>query len=112
MIDPRAELIIKVALATQKNAPDLPALSILDAVMIRHLGAVVHFGAKGQSWTDWLNPPSPFADLLRQAFAPNMSESNLEFWDDPRPDLAGATRDLWRFMVVEPFARRYGLRLI
>lgn len=112
MIDPRAELIVKVTLATRERAPDLPALAILDAVMIRHRGAVVHFGANNKPWRDWLDPPSPFAALLRDAFAPEFPGSNLDFWNDPRPEVAGAARDLWRLFVVEPFASRYELRLI
>lgn len=112
MIDPQAEMIIRVTLAARERAQDLPALRLLDAVMIQYWGAKVSFGAKDQPWKDWLDPPSPFAIVLREAFAPTLPDSNLEFWNDPRPDIAVAARDLWKLSVVEPFTFRYGLQLI
>ncbi|MEF7612575.1 hypothetical protein V4F39_01550 [Aquincola sp. MAHUQ-54] len=110
MADPIAQKIIDTALALRASHAGVPAIDVLDLAMQGHHGAHLNTDAYGKPWADWLDPPSPFARLLRDALAPHLP-------DDPY-----LTGDLWQVSatgtrlllddwddVVRAFAARYRL---
>lgn len=109
MPDAIARRVIETALQTRKSHPGAPALDVLDLAMRGHEGSDFDFAADGQPWADWLDPPSPFAELLRAALAPDMPAGNLALWDDPNDVIADGFREHWQAEVIEPFAARYQL---
>ena len=70
--------IMETAIALLMELPDAPALSILDRAMQGHAGSHPDFDSccsvtcarPHPAYGDDLYPPSPFAELLRRAFAP------------------------------------------
>lgn len=99
------------ALCLWAREPRSPALSVLDQIMCGHRGENLDYAFSGAE----LEPPHPFSELLRQAFAPHLSAleillANLQCeLDDPvlrrRYD---ELRAEWMRVVLE-FAVRYDL---
>lgn len=105
-----AQQIIAVALGTHVTHPQVPVLEVLDLAMQGHEGTDLWFKAEhGHAFDDWLYPPSPFADLLRQAFAPEITGAQLALLQSPSEMLASSFRELWDADVVQPFTERYRL---
>lgn len=110
MTDGSAQQIIAVALGTHATHPRVPVLDVLDLAMKGHEGDDLDFSAApGQAFDDWLDPPSPFADLLRQAFAPTITSQQLALWHSDDLLIAEGFRDMWDAEVIQPFAQRYQL---
>lgn len=110
MADTTATQIIAVALGTHATHPRAPVLDVLDLAMKGHEGCDLSFEAKpGDAFDDWLDPPSPFADLLRQAFAPDITEEQTALWHSDDLLLAEGFREMWDAEVVQRFAQRYRL---
>lgn len=110
MADTTAQQIIAVALGTHLTHPKVPVLDVLDLAMQGHEGCDLNFEAgPGHAFDDWLDPPSPFADLLRLAFAPEITAEQMALWNSDDLFLAEGFRELWDADVVQPFARRYRL---
>lgn len=113
MADQIARNIIAVALATRRSHSAAPALDVLDLAMQGHHGADLNMEADGQPFADWLDPPSDFARLLHDAFAPGLPAepffaSGVDVWSTRLPD-GQMLADAWHEMVVGPFSARYGL---
>lgn len=110
MADHVAEQIIAVALGTHGTHPQAPALEVLDLAMQGREGAALCFKTgPGHAFDDWLEPPSPFAELLRQAFAPSITREQLALWCSPNEFVAGGFREQWNVDVRQRFAERYRL---
>lgn len=110
MADTTAEQIVAVALGTHITHPKVPVLDVLDLAMSGHEGSDLDFSAASdQAFEDWLDAPSPFADLLRQAFAPDITGEQMALWSSPNCLLADGFRELWEADVVHRFAGRYRL---
>jgi hypothetical protein len=77
--------IVDTAIQLLMELPHAPALALLDRAMKAHAGSAppwVHFDAPGQRrphpcYASALRPPSPFAELVRRAFAPQMDPREL-----------------------------------
>lgn len=79
--------------------PHTPSLEVLDYAMQGSLNTHIAFECEGaEPWSDWLNPPSPFARLLHHAFGMHL----------PEPDVC-AESERWQVEVIEAFAERYRL---
>ncbi|WP_046116138.1 hypothetical protein [Aquincola tertiaricarbonis] len=110
MADSTTQQIIAVALGTHVTHPKVPVLEVLDLAMKGHEGSDLSFEAgPGHAFDDWLDPPSPFADLLRQAFAPEIGQAQLALWHSDSDFLAEGFREMWDADVVKAFAVRYRL---
>lgn len=110
MTDTSVQQIIAVALGTHATHPKVPIVEVLDLAMQGHEGGDLNFEAgPGHAFDDWLDPPSPFADLLRQAFAPEIKAEQTALWGSPDDLLADGFREMWDADVVQPFAQRYRL---
>lgn len=107
MADTTARHIIDDALALRRTHASAPALDVLDLAMRGHHGADLETEADGQPFADWLDPPSPFAQLLRDAFAPALPV-DVDVWGDAAPD-GRPWSEHWDEQVWQPFAARYGL---
>jgi hypothetical protein len=109
MTDPNALQIVSTALKLRQSHKYASARDILDLVMSGFEGSAPDFSKVGQPWDDAAHPPSPFAELLRSAFAPHLPAedvSGFSSMDDARRD---AFTDIWATEVIEPFAARYRL---
>lgn len=96
MADPTAQQIITAALGTHATHPRAPALDVLGLAMKGQEGCNLCFDAKpGDDFDNWLDPPSPFADLLRLAFAPEIERAQLARWDSPVDFLSPGFREMW-----------------
>lgn len=99
------------ALCLWARAPHSPPLSVLDEIMCRHHGENLDLAFTGAE----LEPPHPFSELLRQAFAPHLSAldvllANLQC-DLGDPHLRRRYDELraeWIRVILE-FAARYDL---
>ena len=96
MADLEARSIIDTAMALSRTQPTAPALDILDLAMQGRHESDLDLDAQGEPFGDWTDPSSPFGDLLRRAFT---------------PDLIGAqgTPDEWHLLVLSSHAERYRL---
>lgn len=122
--DAVGQSIVKEALRLLLLDPDTPPMEILDQAM----GLANGFTDFEWESTDPKNPsyvhpaydredhlPSPFGELLRRAFAPDMDPrealiANLPASDDPDlNDRISVARALWDRYVRKPFWKRYGL---
>ena len=65
----QARTIVDSALALLRTHPHAPALEVLDQVMEGHHGTGPDFDAPGEPFGNWIEPASPFGELLRRAFA-------------------------------------------
>lgn len=110
MADSTAQGIISAALSTARSHPGLSAVEVLDLAMTGHQGCDICFEAgPADPFDDWLDPPSPFADLLRQAFAPAITTEQTALWHSPDEFVAAGFRDMWDADVVQRFGQRYRL---
>lgn len=99
--------------------PDRPALEILDRAMLGHRDEhpdFAHGGPLMSADSHHLLPPSPFSELLRRAFAPELDVEEVLLMALLRPPADPALRarlraveDAWRTRVIEPFGARYRL---
>lgn len=114
--------IVDTAIQLLMESPEAPALAILDRTMRSHLGTNPSFSSVDVTarsvphpcYADELDPPSPFAELVRRAFAPQMDPRELMLLALPQannsslePRLA-CVREQWQ-EVVDNFAARYRL---
>lgn len=105
MACPVTTQIVDIALALRRSHPPAPALDVLDLSFEGHRGAHLCTGLPGGG--DHLDPPSPFAALLRDAFAPDLP-FDVEVWEGVAPDgLLWA--DHWASRVWGPLTARYEL---
>lgn len=115
--------IVQFAVGLLRKAPDRPAIEILDHAMQRGgcPPSPVKRGEGGARTTTavspaaYLDPPSPFAELLRRAFAPGMDPRELALaglhGKSDEPELREAVAqaaDRWQG-VMDLFAERYRL---
>ncbi|WP_046115508.1 hypothetical protein [Aquincola tertiaricarbonis] len=111
MAEPTAEQIIAVALGTHLTHPQVPALAVLDLAFQGCEGSALHVETDaGVASVHWLHPPSPFADLLRQAFAPEITAQQVQLWTSGNDFVAQGFRARWEADVVAPLLQRYRLR--
>jgi hypothetical protein len=90
--------IVRRALELEQRHPDWSSLQVLDVAMDGHVHTHPDFGADGsQEFADWLNPPSPFARLLKGAFGSHLAAEDF----DP-------LADCWH-EVINAFGARYRL---
>lgn len=90
--------IVTRALELAKRHPHSATLDILDAAMEGHHSTHPDFECDSCDYGDWLDPPSPFAALLRAAFGAHLDQADVDA-ESPR----------WQSDVIEAFANRYGL---
>ena len=90
--------IVARALELVALHPEMTAVHILDDAMQGHKGQVIDFRRKtpDASYTDWLDPPSAFAELLRRAFGTHLP-----------PEHVDCQSPAWEFDVIDAFAERY-----
>lgn len=120
---PSGPPIVDTAIQLLMELPEAPALAILDRTMRAHLGTHPQFPsfdvtarkAPHPCYADDLDPPSPFAELIRRAFAPRMDPRELMLLTlcDKVDSLAlevrlNKVRDQWQD-AVSNFAARYRL---
>lgn len=105
--------IVKNALSLWAANPDWPAMQVLDLAVGRFRGSHPDFACDHPEYRDLLEPPSPFAELLRVAFDPAIEQHELQFMvalsDDPStfPRLR-AIEERWQ-RVIDRFGERYDL---
>lgn len=111
MADTLTRTIVDEALALRSSHPGAPALDILDLVFKGRHQSHPDFEADGAQFDDWLDPPSPFARLLRDAFAADLPDDPFfvaHYWsavlDDGTP-----LSDVFHERVIRPFTERYQL---
>lgn len=113
MADSQTLAVVHKAIALAQSHPHAPALDILDLAMAGRHGMDADFDAPGEAFGDWTDPPSPFGELLRRAFAPDTIDAGAAaLWvseDMAVAEAQGALIDQWQEDVIEPFARRYRL---
>ena len=92
--------IVERALELAARHPKMAAVHVLDAAMQGHHGQTIDFRRDGTdaSCSDWLDPPSAFAELLRRAFGAHLPEVEI----DPQSPV-------WEFEVIGAFAERYDI---
>jgi hypothetical protein len=90
--------IVARALELAALHPKMAAIHILDAAMQGHHGQTIDFRRRvpDASYSDWLDPPSEFAELLHRAFGAHLEPQDVD-WQSPA----------WEFDVIEAFAERY-----
>lgn len=72
--------VVDLAMDLLCELPNVAALDVLDHAMRSSRGRRPDFrntGATASLYADHRDPPSPFAELLRRAFAPNMDPRDL-----------------------------------
>jgi hypothetical protein len=123
MSRPAAHPIVETAIQLLMELPHAPALAILDRAMKAHQRGNPNF----KSWdvlsrrtphpcyADELDPPSPFAELIRRAFAPQMDPRELVLislmnkTDSPELNQRIAKLNARWQAVLGKFAERYQL---
>jgi hypothetical protein len=105
-----AELpVVRTALQLWLESPDASALEVLDFAMRSHCAEDFDYQFEFE-----LYPPHPFAELLRQAFAPHVDASavlrEIELEEsDPQTGSAFNTAALAWDRAILLFAERYGI---
>ena len=99
--------IANLSLQLQRLHIGMPPMAILDAAMAGHEFEHPDFQCLHPEYDDWLYPPSPFAELLREAFAPEITQEQLQAWVGHVGDFAETERR-WQG-VIDAFAERYHL---
>ncbi|CAM3696649.1 hypothetical protein [Roseateles saccharophilus] len=91
--------IVRRAFELAGKHPDWTGLQVLDVAMNGHVETPPDFEtmSNDNGYIDWLSPPSPFAHLLKAAFAPNLTEEAFD-----------ARSDEWH-EVIDAFGSRYRL---
>lgn len=107
---PLAPETMQLAIDLSQQAPQRPALDILDQAMRQ-----CHCDGPAPLAPVDFDPPSPFAELLRQAFAPTMDPRELRLLTQAGQTdaaelqaLVEAARRRW-YEVIDCFANRYRL---
>jgi hypothetical protein len=114
--------IVDEAMSLLRNWPELGALAILDRAMDGHHGEHVDFEScdplTGTSphpaYADETDRGTPFAELLRSAFAPTLDSCELlligraAYANDEHRQRINTLTDQWQ-QVIEKFADRYQL---
>lgn len=115
--------IVDRAIALSLAKPEMPALEILDQAAKGNEGSDAEFESIDPVNHNCVHPlydddrylPSPFGELLRRAFAPDLDAREMLFAtqrdsEDPAVDARiEAACDLWWERVIEPFRARYRL---
>jgi hypothetical protein len=99
--------IVETALALRASYPAVPALDVPDEAMNGHHGINPEFDDSSSPAGDHTDPPSPFARLLRDAFAPDIADADFATHGGASNEDAFWLR--WEEGVMQPFAARYGL---
>ena len=91
--------IVRRALELAKRRPDWSAMQVLDVAMNGHVETHPDFEVppNADGYIDWLSPPSPFAQLLKSAFGPQLTADEF--------DVQSAH---WH-EIIDGFAARYRL---
>lgn len=90
--------IVRRALALAERHPEWATLEVLDAAMDGFTNTHPDFEVEpAEGFSDWLEPPSPFAALLRRAFGAHLDDADC-----------AAESDKWQ-EVIEAFGDRYRL---
>ena len=92
--------IVERALELAALHPKMAAVHILDAAMQGHQGQTIDFRRTGDeaAGSDWLDPPSAFAELLRRAFGAHLRSIDVD-----------CQSPVWEFQVIDAFADRYDI---
>lgn len=118
----RGHPLVVEALQLYLRNPDMPAAEILRRAAAEHLPCGSDFESRDPqgagrhpAYADELYPPSPFAELLRRAYAPKLDpqEAALLRLDDDEISRALQARVLgvgarWQREVIEPFFDEFG----
>lgn len=111
MADSASLAIVEAALSLQQTRPDWHALRVLDEAMRGHEGADLDFSQAGNpAFEDWTDPPSPFGELLRRAFAAEaIPVAEAAGWKEEGSGAPARDKLLerWQELVIERFAERY-----
>jgi hypothetical protein len=112
-------MIVTRAMDLWRKLPNRPALEILDRALLGHRDEHPDFAHGGPLMTadsHHLLPPSPFSELLRRAFAPDLDAQEVLLMALLRPPQDPAllarlrmVEEAWRSRVIEPFGARYRL---
>ncbi|MDR7296348.1 hypothetical protein J2X16_001687 [Pelomonas aquatica] len=91
--------IVRRALELAKKYPDWSSLQVLDVAMNGHVETHPDFEVppNAEGFADWLNPPSPFAQIIKSAFGSQLTG------DEFHPQSAH-----WQ-EVIDAFGSRYRL---
>jgi hypothetical protein len=91
--------IVRRALELAERHPDWSGLQVLDVAMDGHVETHPDFEVppNADGYSDWLSPPSPFSQILKGAFGPQLAD------DEFHPQSAH-----WQ-EVIEAFCSRYRL---
>lgn len=110
--------VVDLALDLQLELPNVAAIDLLDHAMREHHGSHLSFCNTGPTavlYGDHRDPPSPFAELLRRAFAPQLDPRELALiglaetgGDAELQQRARAAGQRWE-RVIDSFAARYDL---
>ncbi len=106
-MDSESKAMVQTALAVRVSHPHASALDVLDLAMTDRHGTDPDFSDASTPGGDHTDPASPFGRLLRDAFAPEISDADLADRRDPAGE--GAFWARWQQHVMDPFAKRYGL---
>jgi hypothetical protein len=106
------------AIYTRDESPDMTALEALDASMAGYNESSPDFSNPTTEdiadWRGWsgpcqsaIDPATPLGEILRDAFAPQLTEASLPSFalSGPESDI----RENWHALVVAPFGMRYRL---
>lgn len=91
--------IVQRALELSKKHPKWSSLQVLDVAMDGHVNTHPDFEVRhsDQAFSDWLDPPSPFSQLLKGAFGAHVEAEEFD-----------ARAERWQ-EVIDAFASRYQL---
>lgn len=100
-----AHPLVTRALQLRGTDPHAPPLRVLDAAFDDSAAAIGPAPALGE-FGPALWWPAPFAQLLRDAFAPGFTNSEMAL-TSPEDEGLEVFSDRWQRLVIEPFALRY-----
>ncbi len=98
MPGPSGSPVVARAFELARLYPDSTPLHLIDGAMEGFHGTHPDFECESQEFSDWLEPPSPFARMLRAAFGAHLTDDDVDA-ESPR----------WQNDVIDAFANRYGL---
>jgi hypothetical protein len=110
--------IVELAVRLRRLRPDIAPLKVLDVAMQTHPRRDLRLESADpvvELFNEHLDPPSPFAEVVREAFAPHMSPDDLDLIARPEspcePDQIDRVRcvqDQWN-QALDAFGDRYDL---